>query len=444
MNDEINGIKPLDLKIVKIKYPGLFPLWIAIFIDILGFTLIIPFLPFFIKELTIPIPELKPLFDAIPYSADLALMVGLALSTNAVFGFFFGPLLGSLSDKYGRRPLLLISQFGTLAAFVMLAFSTSYEMVLISRIIDGVFGGNFPIAKAVIGDVVPPKRRAPQMANVGVAHVLSSLFGPAMGGFLFTKWGIIAPGLFSAFLSLITIIVTFLYLEESAPVKRQYQSKKENIVQNIPYKPTSIESEPKNQSIWKNGLAIFLLIQWAFHTISFMVYISNISLYAAIKLNMQPDEIGLYMSLSAIARLIIRFYVFEPTLKKLGDKRTSQIGLICFVIAFSALAFVQDFIQFLLVLMLVSYAASCTRGVLISFQSRSVSPKEQGKMGGLNTSLDNLAQMIGPLLGSFILGTFGSTWFALLATLLAITAFSMSFRPIVFQHEAEPSQKPHH
>ena len=136
MNDEINGIKPLDLKIVKIKYPGLFPLWIAIFIDILGFTLIIPFLPFFIKELTIPIPELKPIFDALPYSADLALMVGLALSTNAVFGFFFGPILGSLSDKYGRRPLLLISQFGTLAAFVMLAFSTSYEMVLISRIID--------------------------------------------------------------------------------------------------------------------------------------------------------------------------------------------------------------------------------------------------------------------------------------------------------------------
>ena len=159
---------------------------------------------------------------------------------------------------------------------------------------------------------------------------------------------------------------------------------------------------------------------------------------------MGPDEIGLYMSLSGVARLIIRFYIFEPTLKKFGDKRTSQIGLTCFVIAFFALAFVQNFIHFLLVLLLVSYAASCTRGVLISFQSRSVSPKEQGKMGGLNTSLDNLAQMTGPLLGSFILGTFGSSWFAMAATLLAITAFSMSFKPIVFHHEAKPSQKPQH
>ncbi|NVM01734.1 MAG: MFS transporter [Candidatus Helarchaeota archaeon] len=444
MDDEINDIKPLDIKIAKIKFPGLFPLWIAVFIDILGFTLIIPFLPFFIKELTLPVPELQPIFDLFPYSPTVALMVGIALATNAVFGFFFGPILGSLSDKYGRRPLLLISQFGTLSAFVMLAFSTSYEMVLISRIIDGVFGGNFPIAKAVIGDVVPPKHRAPQMTNVGVAHVLASLFGPALGGFLYTRWGIIAPGLFSACLSLLTIIVTFFYLKESAPIKSHFQPKKENPIQNIPIKPTSIKPDVKSRPIWKNGLAMFLLIQWAFHTISFMVYISNIALFADIRLHMKPDEIGFYMSLSGIARLIIRFYIFEPTLKKFGDKRTSQIGLTCFVIAFFAMAFVQDFLQFLLVLMLVSYAASCSRGVLISFQSRSVSPKKQGKMGGLNTSLDNLAQIIGPLLGSFILGTFGSTWFAMVATLLAIAAFSMSFRPIVFQYEAKPSQKPHH
>ncbi|MHA1300402.1 MAG: MFS transporter [Candidatus Helarchaeota archaeon] len=440
MISSTDDITPLDLKIVKIKFPKLFPLWIAVFIDILGFTLLIPFLPFFIKSLTVPIPEFQPIYDLFPISPTIALMVGIALATNAIFGLFFGPILGHLSDKYGRRPLLLISQFGTMAAFIILAFSNTYELVLISRVIDGVFGGNFPIAKAVIGDVVPSKHRATQMTNVGVAHVLASLFGPAIGGFLYTKWGIIAPGLFAAILSLVTIIVTYFFLQESAPTKTK--SNNSSIAKfkkpKAPVKPVSIQSDNKPQSIWKNHLAIFLLVQWGLHTISFMIFMSNASLYADIQLNMKPNEIGLFLSLSGIARLIIRFYIFEPTLRKFGDKKTTQIGLTCFVLAFFAISFVNDIIQFLIVLMIISYAASCSRGVLISFQSRSVSPQEQGKMGGLSTSLDNFAQVVGPLLGSFVLGTFGATWFGLMTFSIAIGAFLMSFKPIKFKFEAKP------
>ncbi|MHA1377160.1 MAG: MFS transporter [Candidatus Helarchaeota archaeon] len=446
MAPEMKDIQPLDLKIVKIKFPKLFPLWIAVFIDVLGFSLLIPFLPFYIQELTIPISELKPIFDLFPVSSIVALMVGIALATNAVFGLFFGPILGHLSDKYGRRPLLLISQFGTMAAFIMLGFSTSYEMVVLSRIIDGVFGGNFPIAKAVIGDVVPAKHRAPQMTNIGVAHVLSSLLGPAIGGFFYTKWGIIAPSLFAATLSLITIIVTYFFLEESAPLKIRITDKKNNDLKSsqAPIKPATIQSLDEPQSIWKNRLAIFLLVQWALHTVSFMIFMSNASLYGNIHLHLEADEIGLLLSLSGVVRLIIRFYIFEPTLRRFGDKKTTQIGLACFVFGFFTLAFVNDVIQFLLLIMVISYAASCTRGVLISFQSRAVSPKEQGQMGGLSTSLDNLASVIGPLLGSFILGTFGAFYFGLTTMFIAVGAFLMSFKPIKFKYEMKTVQHLNH
>jgi len=190
-------------KYVNLEYAQLIPLWISVFIDILGFTILIPLLPFYADE----------------YSVS-PIVIGLLLSTNAIFGFICGPIISRLSDKYGRKPLLLISQTGTMLAFVMLAFSTTLPMVFLSRIMDGMFGGNLPIAKAVIGDVVPPRQRAKQMANIGVAHILSSLIGPGVGGLLFDAFGIIAPGLLAAFLSLGTMLLTIFLLEESSPKKR--------------------------------------------------------------------------------------------------------------------------------------------------------------------------------------------------------------------------------
>ena len=133
-------------------YSDLKPLWIAVFVDILGFTIILPFLPLLAQEYT-----------------TSTLTLGLLLASNAIFGFFFSTIIGKLSDKHGRKPWLLISQAGTLAGFLVMAFSTSLEMLFAARIIDGIFGGQFPIAKAIIGDKVHPKDRGKQMTNIGNA-----------------------------------------------------------------------------------------------------------------------------------------------------------------------------------------------------------------------------------------------------------------------------------
>ena len=188
------------MKITIFKYRNLSPLWIAVFIDIIGFSMILPMAPFIAESFSIPI-----------------FLMGIILSINAMFSFIFGPILGKLSDKFGRRPLLLISQAGTLAGFILLAFSDSIWLLIISRVIDGIFGGNFPIAKAVIGDEVPPKDRGIQMANIGVAHVLASLIGPGIGGTLFSIGGLLLPGLFAAGLSLFTMIITIFILNETWP-----------------------------------------------------------------------------------------------------------------------------------------------------------------------------------------------------------------------------------
>jgi DHA1 family tetracycline resistance protein-like MFS transporter len=386
---------------VRLDYAKLIPLWIAVFVDILGFSILIPFLPFFSQE----------------YGAS-AWQIGLLLSTNAMFGFFSGPIWGSLSDRYGRKPMLLISQLGTLAGFLMLAFSKSLPMLYASRIVDGIFGGNFPIAKAVIGDVVPPQERSRHMSNIGVAHVLASLVGPGLGGLL-SQWGILAPGLLSAALTCITITVTLIYLEESNPPERRSHAEKV---------PDQVSTNPR--SIWRNSAARYLLIQWGFHTMSFMIYVSCIALFANLLLGLDSKEMGLLLMAAGVVRVLVRFLVFIPLLERLGERKTSMLGLSIFVVVYLLLGFVRNEFQFAMVLCTVSFAAACTRGVLTGFLSRAVKPWEQGKAMGTSASLDSFAQITGPLVGGIILDSLPLWMYGGLASAFALGAFLMGLRQL--------------
>jgi len=413
------------IRIPKADYPQLMPLWIAVFIDILGFTILIPFLPFFSQE-----------YGAPPWQ------IGLLLSTNALFGFVSGPIWGALSDARGRKPMLLLSQIGTLIAFLMLAFSNNLTMLFISRVVDGIFGGNVPIAKAVIGDVVAPKDRSKEMSNIGVAHVLSSLLGPGLGGFL-SQWGIIAPGLFSAALTCVTIVVTILYLKESNPVARRSPFQQASAPEpgrlgpgkGFPVKGDAARLPLAQESIWKNGTTRYLLLQWGFHTLSFMLYMSCISLFANLKLGLDAAQVGKLLMFAGMVRVFIRFVIFIPLLKWLGDRKTSLVGLMTFVVVFPLLGFVENQVQFAAVLCVVSFAASCTRSILTGFLSRSVKPTEQGRAMGLSSSLDSFARIIGPVVGGFILGSLPLWMYGGLAGAFALGALLMHFRPMEFEQE---------
>jgi MFS transporter, DHA1 family, tetracycline resistance protein len=195
----LNYLKSIQQNIKNYEYTDLIPLWVCTFIDIIGYSILIPYLPRFTAD----------------FGATL-FQVGLLLSANSFFGLFGNIIWGSLSDKYGRKPILLICQFGTMAGFVIMAFSTSLPMLFLSRIVDGIFGGNYPIAKAVVGDIVPPKKRSREMSNIGVAWTIGNLIGPGIGGLL-SGFGLMGPGLFGASLSLITIMITIFIFKESHP-----------------------------------------------------------------------------------------------------------------------------------------------------------------------------------------------------------------------------------
>lgn len=381
------------------KYRMLTPLWIAIFIDVLGFTILLPMVGFF-----------SDLFNT------SMTMIGLIFSVNAMFGFVFGPILAKLSDKYGRRPLLLISQFGTCLAFILTAFSTSLWMLFLARIIDGMFGGNFPIAKAIISDKVPPKDRGIQMANVGIAHVLASLIGPGIGGVLFTWFGLLGPGLFGAGLTVITIIVTIVMLEETWPKEKRIQPHESKIEVSL--------------KIRDNKRALFILALWGFHTTSFTIVMTSLSFFSVSVLNLTPIDISILFMTSGIFRTGVRFTLFKPTIRKLGEDNAIRLGLAIFLVCFFLLGFSTNVFVLLLLFLFISFAASLTRGPMNSKISQTVSPKEQGKINGLSSALDSIAQIIGPLLGPFILDTLPPYWLGIVVAIIALPPFVMAFQKI--------------
>ena len=381
------------------KYRMLAPLWIAIFIDVLGFTILFPLVGFF-----------GELFD----TSDV--VIGLIFSVNAMFGFIFGPILSKLSDKYGRKPLLLISQFGTLLAFILTAFSNSLWMLVIARMIDGMFGGNFPIAKAIISDSVPPKDRGIQMANVGIAHVLASLIGPAIGGIFFTFFGLLGPGLFAAGLTIITISLTILMLKETWPEEKRLEHHKSK------NEATLRVSENKN--------AVFMLVLWAFHTISFTIIMTSMSFFSVNVLNLSVLDVSYVFMISGIFRAGVRFTLFKPAIKKLGETNAIRVGLVMFFISFFLLGFSNSVVVMMILFLFISFAASLTRGPMNSKISQTASPKIQGKINGLSSGLDSVAQIIGPLAGSFIISTLPPYWLGIIVAAIALPAMIMSFQKI--------------
>jgi DHA1 family tetracycline resistance protein-like MFS transporter len=188
-------------------------------------------------------------------------------------------------------------------------------------------------------------------------------------------------------------------------------------------------------AVLHNHTARLLLAQWALHTASFTLYTSCIALFANIVLGLDAQAIGLLLMSAGIIRVIIRFGVFVPLLNRIGERRTSQLGLGLFVLVFAGLGFVRTPTQFAIILSMASFSAACTRGVLTGFLSRAVGPTEQGKAMGASASLDSLAQIIGPTVGGYLLGAFPPLAYGGLATALALGAFSFAFRRIRFHGE---------
>src|SRR6266481_445228 len=181
------------------KRSPLVVIFTTVFIDLVGFGIVIPVLPFYAEGSR---------FNATPRT------VGLLFASYSLMQLIFAPILGRLSDKYGRRPVLLISIIGTGIGFLILGLAKTLTMLFVGRILDGITGGNISTAQAYIADITTKENRAKGMGIVGAAFGLGFVFGPAIGGVL-SRWGINVPFLFAAGLALANAILLYFTLPET-------------------------------------------------------------------------------------------------------------------------------------------------------------------------------------------------------------------------------------
>lgn len=349
-------------------------IFFTLLIDFIGFGIIAPVVPKLIGQLIN-----GNMSDASQYGGWLTF-------AYAFVQFFFAPVLGGLSDKYGRRPVLLISMFGMGIDYLFLAFAPSIAWLFVGRILLGVTGASMTAASAYIADISTPEKRAQNFGLIGMALGLGFILGPMIGGFMSGHWGVRAPFLLAAGLSLLNWLYGFFILPESLKKenRRAFDWKRANPVGAL----LQIRKYQKVYSL----LGAIALVFTAVHSIQ-----SNWTYFTMYKFRWTEEMVGLSLSFSGLMLAIVQGGLIRAVLPKLGYHRAVYIGLLIYGMSFILFGMATEGWMMFAVLVIYSMGGifgPSLQGVI----SNQVPANEQGELQGAFTSLISLTNIIGPLL----------------------------------------------
>lgn len=377
-----------------------------VFVDVLGFSLILPLLPYY----------------ATSFGAS-STVVGLLLAANAVTQFVGAPLLGRLSDRYGRRPLLLVSLMGTVAAFLMLGLAKSLWMLFLSRIVDGLLGGNISLAQAYITDITSDRDRARGLGFIGAAFGFGFIFGPAIGGTLAAHGNYALPALLAAGLSAINLVGIWLWLPESLP----------------PAKRTQMAQSP--------GTAITARALWAalrrpcvgpllnlrlFFGLAFTMFQTVFAIFAQKRLGYDAQATSYVLTYVGILVVAVQGFGIALLTRRLSDKQLIFGGSIALSLSLLAWAFTPSLWVLLIVLAPIALSGGVLGVVSNSALTKSVQPEEYGGTLGLSSALDSLTRVVSPIVGGFLIDRVGAGGPGILGTLLMAGLALFAWRRILF------------
>lgn len=353
------------------KKSPIFVLFVTIFLDLLGFGIIIPILPIFIKELG---------------AQDF--QVGLIAAIYPVMNFMFSPFWGTLSDRFGRRPIILWSVVITAIAYLVFANAQVLIVVFLSRMLSGIGSANISVAQAYIADVTSPGERAKSMGLIGAAFGLGFIFGPSLGGYLksiSSPGSVDMVGYVTAGLCVINFILAYFMLPESLKEKQKEVRFNFRVV-------TGIVRELRKPSIRE-----LLMINFIF-TVAFMLMQISCSLMWKEVSNLSDEYIGYVFTFIGIATAIVQGGLVGRLVKQFGETKLLVIGSLLMMIGMVMLPLVaiDYFIPLeLFALALIALANGCLTPNISSLLSKVAAPSEVGQTLGVNQSFGSLARAFG-------------------------------------------------
>lgn len=352
-------------------------IFITIFIDLVGFGIVIPLLTFYAVE-----------FNATPVD------IGLLVSSYSLMQFVFAPIWGSLSDRFGRRPILFLTILGSSVGYLIMGFAGSLWMIYAGRIIGGITGGNLSTAQAYIADVTTKENRARGMGLFGMAFGLGFILGPAIAGIL-SKFGMYVPFLFAAGLSFANSILLYFILPESRRIgdAGTTQSIKRRIVDLV--------------GIITNLRFATITIEYFLLVTSFSMMTTSFAYYTMVKFGYGADKTGYLLAYVGFLAAVMQGGAFGILAKKFGEASLAIFGCFMLVLSLFAVPFIgSDYgglSAMLIGIAFFSLGNSMASPALTSLASKGADEHHQGTSLGILQSAASLARVIGPLLCGFLL-----------------------------------------
>ncbi|OYE02770.1 MFS transporter [Nostoc sp. 'Peltigera membranacea cyanobiont' 232] len=383
----------------------IFVLFLTVFIDLLGFGIILPILPLYAEQ-----------FGAKPSEATLLVAI------YSLMQFLFAPLWGRFSDRYGRRPILLLTLFGSVIAYAGLGFANSLWMLFLARSLAGIMAGNISTAQAYIADITTPVNRARGMGIIGAAFGLGFILGPAIGGLLIgsdpNNANFHLPSLFAGGFSLLALLCALMLLPESlnsetkAKIQvHRHRQRRLNLLQ--------LSQRPQFCVL----VGIYFLVTFAVAAMD-----STLALWSKQQLNWGPQQTSYLFAFMGIVSTIIQGGLIGFLKKHFGEIKLLILGILGLGLGLLLIGFSQSLILLLVATTLVALGISISQPILNSLISQMTAPEEQGQILGIASSCSALARIGGPTWAGVSFMKFGIYAPFLSGTLVMLVALTLSFR----------------
>ena len=372
-----------------------------VFIDLLGFSLILPLLPY-----------LAETFQATP------LVIGLLPVAKALPQMLSTPIIGRLSDRFGRKPLLLMCIASTVIGFVLLATARSLTMLFVSRIVDGLLGGNTALARTYITDITDDKNRSRGLGLIGAAFGVGFIIGPLSGGLL-SKLGYSVPGFVAAALSLANFIAVALWLPESlTPQQRK-------VYRSSPH--TAFNLQRLVEAIKRPCVGPLLQVRFWF-SLAFTLFQVNFVLYAKIRLGLDLTTTSLLLTFVGVLAVITQVFIIGRLTDRFSEKTLIRIGTIILAVSLVGWGLVPNLFLLVIVLVPIAIAGGVLSVVITSQLTKAIRKEEVGGTLGLDDSLQTFAQIVTPVAGGALIQYLGASSLGFVAgALMAVAVLVVQF-----------------
>ena len=367
-------------------------IFLTIFVNLVGFGIIIPLLPFYAET-----------FGASP------LTIGLLFAVFSACQLVAAPALGDLSDRYGRRPILIFSLLGTVVSFVMMALAHSIVMLFAARIVDGLSGGNISTARAYVADVTEPKDRAKAYGLIGAAFGLGFIMGPALSGVL-ARYSYTAPVWAAAGVTLVATLMAWFWLPET--VHRAAAG-------------TGMPFRNLAEMLQRPGLRRMLWIDFIYW-FAFAIFQTTFALFVARRFGFDVSETGYFFAAFGVLGAVIQGAVIRPIVHRLGDKSTFILGLVCAAVGLVAATYAQTVLMFTLALVPLALGIGFGHPTVSALVSRAGRDDEQGRVQGAAGAMESLGRAAGPVWGNAALARYGDGMPYLSAALCLVLTLVLS------------------